>query len=61
MKVGSSVVENPCGDRSSKNENVLDPLLWAKFSENSSENTKEQLIVLYSSSEARPMPPVFSV
>jgi hypothetical protein len=37
MKVGSSVVENPCGDRSSKNENVLDPLLWAKFSENSSE------------------------
>jgi hypothetical protein len=38
LKVGISVIEKPCSDRSSKNEDVLDPLLGAQFSENSSEN-----------------------
>jgi hypothetical protein len=37
MKVGSPVIEKSSGDRSGKNEDVLDPLLGAQFSENSSE------------------------
>jgi hypothetical protein len=37
MQVGSSVIKETCSDRSSKNEDVLDPLLGAQFSENSSE------------------------
>ena len=37
LKVGISVIENPCGDRSGKNEDVLDPLLGAQFSDDSSE------------------------
>ncbi|CAB4637835.1 unannotated protein [freshwater metagenome] len=37
MKVCVSVVEETCGDWRSKNEDVLDPLLWAQFSDDASE------------------------
>jgi len=40
MEVGVAVIEKTCGDWGRKNEDVLDPLLGAQFSDNASEKRR---------------------